>query len=85
MTVRHAMVGQLRNPPVGCEAVIRGHFHLQKDAILKQCCDWLRGCEDIEEERKLKHEVQELRKELKKLTEEEVATAEDIEKKKNDV
>ncbi|XP_076441977.1 uncharacterized protein LOC143280995 isoform X2 [Babylonia areolata] len=45
-TLRHAVLGQLRNPPPGFERVIRQHFALQREMVLKQCAEWVKGCED---------------------------------------
>ncbi|KAL8576659.1 hypothetical protein ACOMHN_025134 [Nucella lapillus] len=45
-TLRHAVLGQLRNPPPGFERVIRHHFALQREAVFKQCAEWVKGCED---------------------------------------
>ncbi|XP_064597872.1 uncharacterized protein LOC135464377 [Liolophura sinensis] len=67
-TVRHAMLGQLRSPPAGFEDLIRKHFTIQKNAILKLCSDWLRECDDEEEERRLRSVVNSLREELEKLS-----------------
>ena len=30
----------------GFERVIRHHFALQREAVLKQCAEWVKGCED---------------------------------------
>jgi len=40
-TIRFAMLGQLKSPPPGFEAVIRSHFYLKKDFLSKQCDEWL--------------------------------------------
>lgn len=45
-TLRHAVLGQLKNPPPGFELLIRHHFALQREAILKQCAEWVQNCED---------------------------------------
>eukprot|EP00020_Sapocribrum_chincoteaguense_P000263 CAMPEP_0170752206 /NCGR_PEP_ID=MMETSP0437-20130122/11849_1 /TAXON_ID=0 /ORGANISM="Sexangularia sp." /LENGTH=1243 /DNA_ID=CAMNT_0011091269 /DNA_START=39 /DNA_END=3769 /DNA_ORIENTATION=- len=39
-TIRFAMVGHLRKPPVGFEDVVRTHFRLQKNRLLAQCASW---------------------------------------------
>ncbi|XP_031568634.1 uncharacterized protein LOC116303263 [Actinia tenebrosa] len=67
LTVRHAMVAQLRQPPAGLEDVILTHFKLQKEAILKQVSDWLQQCIEPEEERRMRNAVEELKIELDKL------------------
>ncbi|XP_013383358.1 uncharacterized protein LOC106153808 isoform X1 [Lingula anatina] len=67
-TIRHAMLGQLRKPPPGSEIVIRRHFYLQRQMILKQCHDWLEISEESEKGR-LHLAVEELRTELEKLAE----------------
>ncbi|XP_078607185.1 uncharacterized protein LOC144879516 isoform X2 [Branchiostoma floridae x Branchiostoma japonicum] len=66
-TVRWAMLHQIRQPPVGFEDVIRRHFFLQKEAVLQQCCRWLRDCRDEEKLPKLRRAVEELKTELDKL------------------
>ena len=54
---------------VGFADVIREHFRVQRDALLKQCSEWLKLCEDPDEERKLRQAVDKLREELQKLEE----------------
>ncbi|XP_019628918.1 PREDICTED: uncharacterized protein LOC109473492 [Branchiostoma belcheri] len=66
-TVRWAMLHQIRQPPVGFEDVIRRHFFLQKEAVLQQCCRWLRDCRDEEKLPKLRRAIEELKTELDKL------------------
>lgn len=66
-TIRHAMVGQLREPAPGFEEAIRTHFRLQKEAVLRQCADWLTQCADAEEERRMRKAVDTLKSELDKL------------------
>ena len=34
-TIRHAIIGQLRNPSPGFEDAIRMHFYLKKERVLK--------------------------------------------------
>jgi len=34
-TIKHAMVGQLQNPSLGFEDVVKAHFYLKKDRILQ--------------------------------------------------
>lgn len=38
--IKHAMVGMINNPPPGFELVIRTHFWLKKDIILKDVAKW---------------------------------------------
>ncbi|KAI9100511.1 hypothetical protein DFS34DRAFT_614845 [Phlyctochytrium arcticum] len=38
--VKEAMIGILRNPPVGFKDVVRDHFRLKKDEIMKQVREW---------------------------------------------
>jgi len=66
-TVRHAMLEQLRNPPAGFEDIIRVHFAIQRDAVLRQCSSWLRDAVSSEHERRLRKAIDELRAELDKL------------------
>ncbi|KAL9975428.1 hypothetical protein ACROYT_G012589 [Oculina patagonica] len=66
-TIRHAMVGQLREPTPGFEEAIRAHFRLQREAVLKQCAEWLAECADAEEERRMRKAVDTLKNELDKL------------------
>eukprot|EP01052_Picozoa_sp_SAG31_P018058 SAG31_NODE_1262_length_9072_cov_11.697760_8_plen_81_part_00 len=39
-TIRHAMLGQLRRPPVGFEDVVQQHFATLSTAIMAQCKQW---------------------------------------------
>lgn len=66
-TIRHAMFGQLREPTPGFEEAIRAHFRLQREAVLKQCAEWLTQCTDAEEERRMRKAVDTLKSELDKL------------------
>ena len=51
----------------GFEDVIRSHFRLQKDAVLKQCAEWMTQCADAEEETLMRKAVDMLKAELDKL------------------
>ena len=51
----------------GFSGVISEHFRVQRDAVLKQCSDWLKLCQDADEERKLRQAIDKLRHELDKL------------------
>ncbi|KAJ3035186.1 hypothetical protein HDV00_004255 [Rhizophlyctis rosea] len=39
-TLRHAVVGQLRSPPAGCEAFIRQHFECVAGPVMKTALRW---------------------------------------------
>ena len=56
---------------LGCEEVIRQHFRLQHKAVLKQCSEWLHESDGGDEEKKLRRVIDELRSELKELTDDE--------------
>ena len=51
----------------GFEEAIRAHFRLQREAVLKQCAEWLTECADSEEERRMRKAVDTLKSELDKL------------------
>ena len=51
----------------GCEDIIKVHFTMQKDAVLKQCSEWLRQAVSPEQERRLRKAVDELRIQLDKI------------------
>ena len=53
--------------PLGFEEAIRTHFRLQKEAVLRQCADWLTQCADAEEERRMRKAVDTLKSDLDKL------------------
>lgn len=41
-TIRHAAVANLRNPPRGCEELVKAHFRALRDRVLRRCkeaCD----------------------------------------------
>ena len=52
---------------VGFEDIIRVHFAIQRDAVLRQCSTWLREAGSPEHERRLRKAIDELRAELDKL------------------
>jgi hypothetical protein len=52
---------------VGLEDVVRTHFKLQKEVILKQVSEWLQQCLEPEEERRMRNAVEDLKIELDKL------------------
>ena len=51
----------------GCEDIIKVHFAIQKDAVLKQCSKWLRQAMSPDQERRLRKAVDELRIQLDKI------------------
>ena len=51
----------------GCEDIIKVHFTIQKDVVLKQCSEWLRQTVSPEQERRLRKAVDELRVQLDKI------------------
>jgi len=51
----------------GFEDIIRVHFAIQRDAVLRQCSLWLREAVSSEHERRLRKAIDELRAELDKL------------------
>lgn len=51
----------------GCEDTIKVHFTIQKDAVLKQCSEWLRQAVSPDQERRLRKAVDELRVQLDKI------------------
>ncbi|XP_071101148.1 uncharacterized protein [Haliotis cracherodii] len=70
-TLRHAVLGQLRNPPPGLEKVIRQHFAVQKDCVLRQCRDWLAECQDEDQAKRLRQLVTAIYAQLQQLQVEE--------------
>lgn len=62
-TIKHGMVGQLQNPSLGFEDVIRSHFYLKKERILQEVEDWNR----MSKSTKLERAIQNLKSELQKL------------------
>ena len=40
LTIRHAMVDQLKAPPAGLEGAVLAHFRTQRRRILRQCWAW---------------------------------------------
>ncbi|XP_062509356.1 baculoviral IAP repeat-containing protein 6-like isoform X2 [Corticium candelabrum] len=74
-TIRHAIIGQLRNPSPGFEDAIRMHFYLKKERVLKECESWLsdarKGSSKVyhssAHERAMERAVADLRTELSKL------------------
>jgi hypothetical protein len=41
-TCKHAILGHLTNPPIGFENVIRTHFYLKKDIVMKEIQGWIK-------------------------------------------
>ena len=68
----YRVIGLIGNKTVlslspGFKEAIRTHFRLQKEAVLKQCAEWLTQCTDAEEERRMRKAVDTLKSELDKL------------------
>jgi baculoviral IAP repeat-containing protein 6 len=40
-TIRYAMIGHLKSPPVEFADVVRAHFKLKRPHIAHQCAQWL--------------------------------------------
>ena len=53
----------------GFEVVIRNHFRITRQTLLRLCCDWLKECPDVHDERKMRRVIDEVRVELDKLGE----------------
>ncbi|XP_067001240.2 uncharacterized protein [Anabrus simplex] len=63
-TIKHAMIGQLRRPSVGFEDVIRTHFRIKKNHILKEILSYLA----THDSKELHNAFKSLKAELDKLT-----------------
>jgi len=66
-TLRHAILGQIKNPSPGFEEIIRTHFKIQKDRLLKQCEEWRKESSE-ENLPKFERSIEDLKKELNKLS-----------------
>lgn len=66
-TLRHAVLGQLREPPPGFERLIGWHFALQREALLKQCAQWVHGCEDQDLLKRMRQTADNIFEELMRL------------------
>lgn len=51
----------------GFEDIIKVHFAIQREVVLKQCSQWLKNAVSAEYERRLRKAVDELRTELDKI------------------
>ena len=51
----------------GFEDIIKVHFAIQREVLLKQCSLWLKNAVSAEHERRLRKAVDELRTELDKI------------------
>lgn len=51
----------------GFEDLIKVHFTIQRDIVLKQCAEWLDRAVNPEHEHRLRKAIDELRPELEKL------------------
>lgn len=65
-TIRHAMIGQMRNPSPGFEDVIQKHFYIQKNRLIRQAETWLSESTEAMKP-KMEKAVDELKKELAKV------------------
>lgn len=43
--IKYAMIGQIKKPSEGFEEVIRRHFYLKRDVILKEAKKWIKFAE----------------------------------------
>lgn len=55
----------------GLEKVIRQHFAVQKDCVLRQCRDWLAECQDEDQAKRLRQLVTAIYAQLQQLQVEE--------------
>lgn len=51
--IKYAMTEQIKNPPRGFEEIIKYHFYLKKEEILKECKQWLNEAEMIKNDPKI--------------------------------
>ncbi|XP_064605655.1 LOW QUALITY PROTEIN: baculoviral IAP repeat-containing protein 6-like [Liolophura sinensis] len=63
--IRYAMIGQLHNPTPGFEEVIKTHFYLKRERIIKEAEGWLKNCK--KHYSKLERAIETLKQELSKL------------------
>ena len=54
-------------PLTGFEDIVKVHFAIQREVLLKQCSQWLKNAVSPEHERRLRKAVDELRSELDKI------------------
>jgi len=66
-TIRYAMIEQLKSPPIEFEDVVKQHFQLQKDILLRQCQRWASESTTDTEKHKFNRLQEELAKECNKL------------------
>ena len=45
--LKYAMIEQIKNPPKGFEEIVKLHFYLKKEEIMKECMGWLNEAERI--------------------------------------
>ena len=45
--IKYAMTEQIKNPPKGFEEIVKFHFYLKKEEIMKECMKWLNEAEMI--------------------------------------
>lgn len=63
-TMRHAILGQLRNPTPGFEDAIRTHFFLLQNRVMEQCARWA----EEDSSSTMRSLLEEIKEELKKLS-----------------
>lgn len=51
--IKYAMTEQIKNPPKGFEEIIKYHFYLKKEEIMKECMKWLNEAEMIKNDNKI--------------------------------
>ncbi|CAC5419587.1 BIRC6 [Mytilus coruscus] len=61
--IKYAMIGNLQNPPPEFSEVIKAHFYMKKDKMIKEVQGWV----DKHDNRRLTRMFQNLKQELKKL------------------
>ena len=75
-------------PVAGFERVVRFHFALQREAVLKQCAEWVKGCEDPDLLKRLRQAADAIFEELMSLevdfVEKEVDSEEEAEEDEED-
>jgi hypothetical protein len=65
--MRYAMLGTLRHPPAGFEAVVEGHFSAVREPLLLQCAKWIAEAGSADSKEKMRAVTEELKVELAKL------------------
>jgi baculoviral IAP repeat-containing protein 6 len=44
-TLKWAILEQMKNPSAGFEELIRMHFVLKKESLMKQCAEWIKDAQ----------------------------------------